>query len=165
MFRRAALSPLGPLAHTFHSACWVQRNADYLEPTDDPDENDRRRELLEEIAVVPERSQVKAFSHVGEHATHDVAVPRASNAGPAPGNTPRSCQTALICWFNHCSRFSQGPAAIPCARTFRTASRQRTREDSGSSTICRHCNRFSPCFATAPLRLPPKKFILPNRCP
>jgi hypothetical protein len=47
---------------------------DYLEPTDDPDENDRRRELLEEIAVVPERSQIKAFSHVGEHASHDIAL-------------------------------------------------------------------------------------------
>ena len=47
---------------------------DYLETTDDPGENDRRRELLEEIAVVPEPGNVKAFSHVGEHATHDVAL-------------------------------------------------------------------------------------------
>lgn len=47
---------------------------DYLEATDDPEENERRRELLEEIAVAPERGQVKSFSHVGEHATHDVAL-------------------------------------------------------------------------------------------
>lgn len=47
---------------------------DYLDPTGDADENQRRRELLEEIAVVPERSQIMSFSHVGEHATHDVAL-------------------------------------------------------------------------------------------
>jgi hypothetical protein len=47
---------------------------DYLEPTGDPDENERRRALADEIAVVPERGQMKAFSHVGEHATHDVAL-------------------------------------------------------------------------------------------
>ena len=47
---------------------------DYLEDTGDPDENQRKRELLEEIAVVPERGQVKSFSHVGEHAANDVAL-------------------------------------------------------------------------------------------
>ena len=47
---------------------------DYLEPTGDPGEDVRRRALLEEIAVVPERGQMKSFSHVGEHATHDVAL-------------------------------------------------------------------------------------------
>jgi hypothetical protein len=47
---------------------------DYLEDTGEPDENQRRRELLEEIAVVPERGQVKSFSHVGEHAANDVAL-------------------------------------------------------------------------------------------
>ena len=47
---------------------------DYLEPTGDPDEDDRRRDLLEEIVVVPERGHIKAFTHVGEHGTHDVAL-------------------------------------------------------------------------------------------
>ena len=47
---------------------------DYLEDTGDVDENQRRRVLLEEIAVAPERGQVKSFSHVGEHAGNDVAL-------------------------------------------------------------------------------------------
>lgn len=47
---------------------------DYLEPTGDPDEDDRRKSLLEEIAVVPERAHTMAFSHVGEYATHDIAL-------------------------------------------------------------------------------------------
>jgi ATP-dependent exoDNAse (exonuclease V) alpha subunit len=47
---------------------------EYLEATGDPDEDARRQELLNEIAVVPERSQVMAFSHVGEHATNDIAL-------------------------------------------------------------------------------------------
>ncbi|QOZ36992.1 ATP-dependent RecD-like DNA helicase [Bradyrhizobium sp. CCBAU 53421] len=47
---------------------------DYLEDTGDSDENLRRRELLEEIAVVPDRGQVKSFSYVGEHAANDVAL-------------------------------------------------------------------------------------------
>jgi AAA domain/UvrD-like helicase C-terminal domain len=47
---------------------------DYLDSTGDPDEDERRRALLEEIAVVPEQSQMKAFSHVGEHASHDIAL-------------------------------------------------------------------------------------------
>lgn len=47
---------------------------DYLEDTGDADENQRRRELLEDIAVVPERSQLRSFTHVGEHAANDVAL-------------------------------------------------------------------------------------------
>jgi ATP-dependent exoDNAse (exonuclease V) alpha subunit len=47
---------------------------DYLEPTGDADEDARRRLLVEEIAVVPERGHVRSFSHVGEHATNDVAL-------------------------------------------------------------------------------------------
>lgn len=47
---------------------------DYLEDTGDPDENQRRRGLLEDIAVVPDRGQVKSFSYVGEHAANDVAL-------------------------------------------------------------------------------------------
>lgn len=47
---------------------------DYLESTGDPDEDERRRGLLDEIAVTPDRGQMKSFSHVGEHATHDVAL-------------------------------------------------------------------------------------------
>lgn len=47
---------------------------DYLEPTGDPDEDARRRLLADEIAVAPERGHTRSFSHVGEHATHDVAL-------------------------------------------------------------------------------------------
>ncbi|MBN8977675.1 MAG: AAA family ATPase [Rhizobiales bacterium] len=47
---------------------------DYLEDTGDAGENERRRELLEEIAVVPERSQLRSFTHVGELAANDVAL-------------------------------------------------------------------------------------------
>jgi ATP-dependent exoDNAse (exonuclease V) alpha subunit len=47
---------------------------DYLEATGDTNEDQRRRRLLDEIAVVPERAQIASFSHVGEHATHDVAL-------------------------------------------------------------------------------------------
>ena len=47
---------------------------DYLEPTGDPEEDARRLDLINEIAVVPERSQIMAFSYAGEHATPDVAL-------------------------------------------------------------------------------------------
>lgn len=47
---------------------------DYLEPTGDIDEDERRKVLVEEIAVAPERAQMMSFSHVGEHATHDIAL-------------------------------------------------------------------------------------------
>ena len=47
---------------------------DYLDPTGDADEDERRRRLVDEIAVVPERSRMMSFSHVGEHATHDIAL-------------------------------------------------------------------------------------------
>jgi ATP-dependent exoDNAse (exonuclease V) alpha subunit len=47
---------------------------DYLNPTGDPDEDRRRRSLADEIAVIPERGYIRSFSHVGEHATHDVAL-------------------------------------------------------------------------------------------
>jgi hypothetical protein len=47
---------------------------DYLAPTGDSAEDERRKALIEEIAVAPERAQVMSFSHVGEHATHDIAL-------------------------------------------------------------------------------------------
>lgn len=47
---------------------------DYLEPTGDPAEDARRRELLTEIAVVPEPDQIMAFSYAGEVATADSAL-------------------------------------------------------------------------------------------
>jgi hypothetical protein len=47
---------------------------DYLEPTGDPSENERRRDLLRQIAVVPEPSHVMAFSYAGELGTHDVSL-------------------------------------------------------------------------------------------
>ena len=47
---------------------------DYLESTGDPEEDARCRRLVEEIAVVPDRSQIMSFSHVGEHASHDIAL-------------------------------------------------------------------------------------------
>jgi ATP-dependent exoDNAse (exonuclease V) alpha subunit len=47
---------------------------DYLESTGDPDEDARRRDLVEEIAVVPDPNRIMAFSHVGEHATNDLAL-------------------------------------------------------------------------------------------
>ncbi len=34
----------------------------------------QRRLLVEEIVVAPERGHIRSFSHVGEHATHDVAL-------------------------------------------------------------------------------------------
>jgi hypothetical protein len=47
---------------------------DYLESTEDPDEDLRRIKLLEEIAVVPESAHIKSFSYAGEHSTPDVAL-------------------------------------------------------------------------------------------
>jgi ATP-dependent exoDNAse (exonuclease V) alpha subunit len=47
---------------------------DYLAPTGDAVEDARRLELLEEIAVVPEPSQIKAFSYAGELSTADVTL-------------------------------------------------------------------------------------------
>ena len=47
---------------------------DYLEPTGDAEEDQRRIDLLSEIAVVPERKDVMAFSYVGEHAGPEVAL-------------------------------------------------------------------------------------------
>jgi hypothetical protein len=47
---------------------------DYLEPTGDTDEDERRQTLLSEIAVVPEPSHLAAFSYAGEHAGADVAL-------------------------------------------------------------------------------------------
>src|ERR1019366_9128472 len=47
---------------------------EYLEPTGDSDEDARRQQLLGEIAVVPERAHTMAFSHVGEFASHDIAL-------------------------------------------------------------------------------------------
>lgn len=47
---------------------------EYLEPTGDPDENARRRELLSDIAVVPEPHDIMSFSYAGELATSDIAL-------------------------------------------------------------------------------------------
>ena len=47
---------------------------DYLEPTGDPAEDQRRRELAREIAVVPEPSHIAAFSFAGELGTPDIAL-------------------------------------------------------------------------------------------
>jgi len=47
---------------------------DYLAPTGDADEDDRRRSLLTEIAVIPEPAQIAAFSYAGERAGADVAL-------------------------------------------------------------------------------------------
>jgi ATP-dependent exoDNAse (exonuclease V) alpha subunit len=47
---------------------------DYLETTGDPTEDKRRAELLSELAVVPERKDIMAFSYAGEHATPEVAL-------------------------------------------------------------------------------------------
>lgn len=47
---------------------------DYLEPTGDPEEDARRSELLNEIAVVPEPSNIMAFSYAGEHSSADIAL-------------------------------------------------------------------------------------------
>jgi hypothetical protein len=46
----------------------------YLAPTGDADEDSRRRELLGEITVVPERAHMRTFSYFSEHATADVAL-------------------------------------------------------------------------------------------
>lgn len=47
---------------------------DYLEPTGDPEEDARRRALLNEIAVVPEAVDIMSFSYAGELSTPDVAL-------------------------------------------------------------------------------------------
>jgi ATP-dependent exoDNAse (exonuclease V) alpha subunit len=47
---------------------------DYLQSTGDPEEDARRLGLLREIAVVPEPSNIMAFSYAGEHAPPDVAL-------------------------------------------------------------------------------------------
>lgn len=47
---------------------------DYLMPTGDHEEDTRRRELLSEIAVVPEAVDVLSFSYAGELGTPDVAL-------------------------------------------------------------------------------------------
>jgi hypothetical protein len=47
---------------------------DYLEATGDPDEDARRRNLLKEIALVPEPGQVASFSFAGELASSDIAL-------------------------------------------------------------------------------------------
>ena len=47
---------------------------DYLEPTGDPDEDERRQALLSEVAVIPEPSHIADFSYAGEHAGPDVAL-------------------------------------------------------------------------------------------
>lgn len=47
---------------------------DYLEPTGDQEEEQRRMALLDEIAVVPEQKDIMAFSYAGEHAGPEVAL-------------------------------------------------------------------------------------------
>ena len=47
---------------------------DYLDTTGDAEEDSRRRELLNEIAVIPELSQTAAFSFAGELSSADVAL-------------------------------------------------------------------------------------------
>ena len=47
---------------------------DYLASTDDPDEDARRFDLLRELAVAPERADIRTFSYVSELATPDVAL-------------------------------------------------------------------------------------------
>lgn len=47
---------------------------DYLAETGDPGEDERRRELLHEIAVVPDRANIASYSYGGELATSDVAL-------------------------------------------------------------------------------------------
>lgn len=46
----------------------------YLESTGDPDEDNRRRQLLREIAVLPDPEHRPAFSYFSEHASADVAL-------------------------------------------------------------------------------------------
>lgn len=47
---------------------------DYLQPTGDPAEDLRRRELAEDITVVPERANIAAYSYTGELAGPDVTL-------------------------------------------------------------------------------------------
>ena len=47
---------------------------DYLETTGDEEEDQRRRDLLAEVTVVPEPSHITDFSYAGEHAGADVAL-------------------------------------------------------------------------------------------
>lgn len=46
----------------------------YLAPTGDPEEDARRRDLLQEIAVVPEPGHTQVFSYFSQHASPDVAL-------------------------------------------------------------------------------------------
>ncbi len=47
---------------------------DYLDCTGDPTEDERRKKLLIEIAVVPEPSQIMAFSYAGELSSPDLTL-------------------------------------------------------------------------------------------
>lgn len=47
---------------------------DYLRPTSDADEDRRRRELLGELAIVPEDGHMSQFSYRSEHVSDDAAV-------------------------------------------------------------------------------------------
>jgi ATP-dependent exoDNAse (exonuclease V) alpha subunit len=47
---------------------------DYLEPTGEAKEDARRRELLAEIAVIPEPAQIMTFSYAGELSSPDIAL-------------------------------------------------------------------------------------------
>ena len=47
---------------------------DYLEPTDDAEEDERRSELVAEIALVPDPAHLASFSYAGELADADVAL-------------------------------------------------------------------------------------------
>jgi ATP-dependent exoDNAse (exonuclease V) alpha subunit len=47
---------------------------DYVEPTGDPDEDERRLELLRYVAVAPDPTRIATFSYVSELASPDVAL-------------------------------------------------------------------------------------------
>jgi ATP-dependent exoDNAse (exonuclease V) alpha subunit len=47
---------------------------EYLEPTGDPDEDERRSLLLRDSAVIPEHSHIMSFSYAGELSSPDVAL-------------------------------------------------------------------------------------------
>ncbi len=47
---------------------------EYLEPTGDSEEDERRRRLLKEIAIVPESTQIRSFSYAAELARADIAL-------------------------------------------------------------------------------------------
>lgn len=47
---------------------------EYLEPTGDPEEDNRRLKLLQEITVAVDAQNVREFSYASEHVSHDTAL-------------------------------------------------------------------------------------------